>query len=133
MPVNEEKEKDSYRLQHYMAKAGVASRRASEQIILAGRVSVNGLTVTELGTKVGRKDKVCVDGKEIALGRVNYVLRAAVLPAGEHTVTMYFIPGILRLEWLSILFAILTLVISLAAITWPLWNKYCKKNKELLS
>ena len=76
---------------------------------------------------------ICVDGKEIALGRVNYVLRAAVLPAGEHTVTMHFMPGILRMEWLSVLFAILTLVISLGCITWPLWNKYCKKNKELLS
>ncbi len=76
MPVNEEfKEKDSYRLQHYMAKAGVASRRASEQIILAGRVSVNGVTVTELGTKVGTKDKVCVDGKEIRLETaMRYVL-----------------------------------------------------------
>ena len=58
-----------------MAKAGVASRRASEQIILAGRVSVNGLTVTELGTKVGKKDKVCVDGKEIRLETaMRYVL-----------------------------------------------------------
>lgn len=76
---------------------------------------------------------ICVDGKEIALGRVNYVLRAAVIPAGEHTVTMTFTPTILRMEWLSVLFAILTLVISLACITKPLWSKYCKKNKELLS
>ena len=76
---------------------------------------------------------ICVDGKEIALGRVNYVLRAAVLPAGEHTVTMHFMPGILRMEWLSVLFAIMTLVISLGCITWPLWKKVLPQNKELLS
>ena len=74
-----------------------------------------------------------VDGEEVQIGRVNYVLRAAVIPAGEHIITMHFMPGILRMEWLSILFAILTLVISVACLTWPLWNKYCKKNKELLS
>jgi len=64
-----------------------------------------------------------VDGKEIALGRANYVLRAAVLPAGEHNITMYFKPGILRLDWLSVLFAILTLIIGAACLSWPLWKK----------
>ena len=53
------------RLQAFLAHAGVASRRASEKIILEGRVSVNGATVTELGTKVGAGDKVCVDGKQV--------------------------------------------------------------------
>ena len=57
--------KDSWRLQHYMALCGVASRRASEEIIAAGRVSVNGVQVTVPGTKVGLGDKVEVDGKEI--------------------------------------------------------------------
>ncbi len=60
-------EKDLMRLQQYMAKCGVASRRASEEIILAGRVSVNGILVIELGTKVSPNDVVCVDGKEIHL------------------------------------------------------------------
>lgn len=50
-----------------MARAGVASRRASEQIILDGRVKVNGITVTELGTKVSLTDKVEVDSKQISL------------------------------------------------------------------
>ena len=49
------------RLQAFLAHAGVASRRASEKIILDGRVSVNGEVVTELGTKVGPGDKVFVD------------------------------------------------------------------------
>ena len=53
------------RLQLYMARAGVASRRASEGIITDGRVTVNGTVVTELGTKVSNADSVCVDGKEI--------------------------------------------------------------------
>ena len=53
------------RLQAFLAHAGVASRRASEKIILAGRVSVNGSVVTELGTKVREGDKVFVDGKQV--------------------------------------------------------------------
>ena len=67
--------KDLMRLQLYMARSGVASRRASEAIILAGRVSVNGTVVTELGTKVSVADTVCLDGKEIHLEETKrYVL-----------------------------------------------------------
>ena len=63
------------RLQAYLAHCGVASRRASEQIILDGRVSVNGTIVTELGTKVGPEDKVCLDGKPLHLeSRKCYIL-----------------------------------------------------------
>ena len=68
MPVknqSESEKKDSWRLQHYMALCGVASRRASEEIIAQGRVSVNGTKVTEPGTKVTEKDEVSVDGKAI--------------------------------------------------------------------
>lgn len=54
------------RLQVMLARAGVASRRASEDLIRRGRVRVNGETVTELGTKVvpGR-DRVEVNGRRI--------------------------------------------------------------------
>lgn len=63
------------RLQAFLAHCGVASRRASEQIILDGRVSVNGSVVTELGTKVSEVDEVCVDGKKIELeNQKRYVL-----------------------------------------------------------
>ena len=73
------------RLQKFLARAGVASRRASEQLILDGRVAVNGCVVTELGTKVhvacpqedslllgsgAEEDRVTLDG-------VRVVLRAA--------------------------------------------------------
>ena len=57
--------RDKIRLQLYMARSGVASRRASEAIIAEGRVTVNGVTVTEPGTKVGPEDVVMVDGREI--------------------------------------------------------------------
>lgn len=52
------------RLQKVLAAAGVASRRACEELILAGRVKVNGVTVTELGTKVDPANvQIQVDGK----------------------------------------------------------------------
>jgi 23S rRNA pseudouridine2605 synthase len=54
------------RLQKIMAQAGVASRRASEEIIAAGRVTVNGRVVTEQGTKADPDvDEVCVDGQPL--------------------------------------------------------------------
>jgi 23S rRNA pseudouridine2605 synthase len=62
------------RLQKYLADAGIASRRAGEQIILAGRVSVNGETVAELGARVDPlHDRVAVDGKPVRAKRKIYV------------------------------------------------------------
>ena len=62
------------RLQKYLSEAGVASRRAGEQIILAGRVAVNGATVGVLGTRVDPvHDKVTVDGKPVRVKRKIYV------------------------------------------------------------
>ncbi|MCQ2397906.1 MAG: rRNA pseudouridine synthase [Sphaerochaetaceae bacterium] len=49
------------RLQSYMAKSGLGSRRSCEQIILQGRVTINGKKIIELGTKVNEGDIVCVD------------------------------------------------------------------------
>jgi pseudouridine synthase len=64
----------SIRLQKFLAEAGVASRRAGEQIILAGRVAVNGQTVGLLGTKVDPgHDEVTVDGKPLRPKRKLYV------------------------------------------------------------
>ncbi|MGP1458331.1 MAG: pseudouridine synthase [Treponema sp.] len=53
------------RLQVYLAHCGVASRRASEKLIAAGSVSVNGHVITEAGTKVFSGDEVRVDGKKV--------------------------------------------------------------------
>ena len=62
------------RLQKFLADAGVASRRASEQIILGGRVAVNGETVRQLGVKVeSPPDRVTVDGKAVRPRKKLYV------------------------------------------------------------
>ena len=57
------------RLQVYMARAGVASRRAAEEIIAAGRVSVNGTTVDTQGSRVLPGDRVLMDGSELSQER----------------------------------------------------------------
>src|SRR5688500_6731405 len=64
------------RLQKILSTAGVASRRLSEELILQGRVSVNGKTVTELGTKADpAADEIKVDGRRIKTEqRKRYVL-----------------------------------------------------------
>ncbi|MFJ7933413.1 pseudouridine synthase [Sporosarcina sp. NPDC096371] len=59
------------RLQKVLAQAGVASRRKSETLIVEGKVKVNGVVVTELGTKVSNSDRVEVEG--IQLVKENYV------------------------------------------------------------
>lgn len=55
------------RLQKFLSDAGVASRRKAEEYIKEGRISVNGITITELGTRVREDDQVCMDGKRVAL------------------------------------------------------------------
>lgn len=70
------------RLQKIIAAAGVASRRKSEELIRQGRVSVNGQTVTELGSKADlARDRIQVDGR--ALPRSSKALYLLVhKPAG---------------------------------------------------
>ena len=56
------------RLQKFLANAGIASRRKCEELILEGKVSVNGQVVTELGTKVNPTvDKIEYCGKQVKL------------------------------------------------------------------
>ena len=56
------------RLQKLLSQAGVASRRASERLMIEGRVTVNGETVRELGTKADpARDDIRVDGRRIRL------------------------------------------------------------------
>ncbi|TCL40056.1 23S rRNA pseudouridine2605 synthase [Anaerospora hongkongensis] len=63
------------RLQKVISQAGIASRRESEELIKAGRVKVNGVVVTELGTKVEpTRDKVAVDNKPIRTEKSVYIL-----------------------------------------------------------
>jgi 23S rRNA pseudouridine2605 synthase len=63
------------RLQKILAAAGVASRRACEAIILEGRVQVNGVTVTELGTRADqRRDDITLDFQPIAREDLVYII-----------------------------------------------------------
>lgn len=59
------------RLQKLIARAGIAARRKSEELITAGRVKVNDQIVTELGTKADpTRDKIEVDGRRIEMPKV---------------------------------------------------------------
>ena len=61
-------EDEKIRLQKYIASSGVASRRKAEELILQGKIKVNGKTVTELGSKVdSKKDKVEFNGKVLKI------------------------------------------------------------------
>lgn len=63
------------RLQKIIARAGVASRRKAEELILAGRIRVNGRIVRTLGAKAdARKDRVEVDGKRLVRESPVYIL-----------------------------------------------------------
>ncbi|HQP36338.1 MAG TPA: pseudouridine synthase, partial [Polyangiaceae bacterium] len=84
------------RLQKILARAGVSSRRHAEQLLLAGRVRVNGKVVTELGTRADPfEDKIEVDGRRAIAEAPVYVImhkpRAVVStasdPEGRTTVT----------------------------------------------
>src|SRR5688500_11270533 len=62
------------RLQAFLARAGVASRRASEELILSGRVTVNGRT-PEIGSKVDPYlDSVRLDGRTVSLRPAEWVM-----------------------------------------------------------
>ena len=72
MAVNQE---SSVRLQKVLADAGVASRRHAEDLIRAGRVTVNGRVVTELGTRADPgQQEVRVDGEAVRLEKKVYYL-----------------------------------------------------------
>src|SRR5260370_40747552 len=61
------------RLNAFLARAGVASRRRADELIKAGRVTVNG-EPGQLNTVVGARDRVAVDGRQVERQRRRYVL-----------------------------------------------------------
>jgi 23S rRNA pseudouridine2605 synthase len=76
-PAEPDEEREGERLQKVLARAGVGSRRVCEDMIEAGRISVNGRTVAVQGMRVDpRRDKIAVDGARLELrdDRVTYAL-----------------------------------------------------------
>ena len=63
-----------YRLNQFIAKSGVCSRRAAEELILSSKISVNGKVITELGTKVTDNDLVKYENKTLRIQRFRYIL-----------------------------------------------------------
>lgn len=59
-----------------------------------------------------------IDGEEHSIGRVNYVLRAAIIPAGQHTIRMVFEPQMLKTDKWSLAFVILAIILSIGMLTW---------------
>jgi 16S rRNA pseudouridine516 synthase len=71
------------RLQKILSRHGIASRRSAEQIILAGRVFINGEIVTELGTKADpERDRIEVDGKLLQTNAPKFVYLLLNKPTG---------------------------------------------------
>ena len=68
------------RIQKRIAASGIASRRKAEELILEGRVKVNGLVVNNLGTKVGPKDEVTVD--DVVVSKLSSLYLALNKPRG---------------------------------------------------
>ena len=65
---------EGIRLQKFISRSGRASRREAEELMRAGRVSVNGAVVSEMGTRVVPwQDAVTVDGKPVTIGSVRWV------------------------------------------------------------
>ena len=67
-----------------------------------------------------------IDGKEKEIARVNYVLRAAVIPAGKHSIIMEFIPDALKIDRLCIALVILSVLLTLGL---PIWHFRKKEQK----
>ncbi|MGQ1786857.1 MULTISPECIES: pseudouridine synthase [unclassified Saccharicrinis] len=67
-------DKKEIRLNKFIANAGVCSRREADKLIAEGLITVNGETVTSVGTKVRLSDKVIYEGKELNAEKLVYVL-----------------------------------------------------------
>jgi len=65
---------EEMRINKFIAHAGLCSRRDADEYVSAGKVKVNGQTVTELGTKVKKSDTVVVDGQTLKLEPFVYIL-----------------------------------------------------------
>ena len=94
----EDKNEEELRLQVFLARSGIGSRRGCEDIIRHGRVRVNGNPVNQMGIKVSRDDIIEVDFKRVypdrrfiylALYKPKFVVSAMDDPEGRKTVSDY--------------------------------------------
>lgn len=72
--INKQVERDTIRLNKYIANSGICSRREADELIVQGLVEVNGMVITEMGYQVQRTDKVVFDGQGITPEKPVYVL-----------------------------------------------------------
>ena len=89
-PQHKKSDAEGERLQKVLAAAGIASRRESEQLILEGRVEVDGQTIVELGTRVDRlRQNISVDGEPLPRPKLAYyaVHESAITSALDACVT----------------------------------------------
>ena len=103
-----EPREDEERLQKLIARAGVASRRAAEEMIFAGRVTVNDEVVREAGFKASRRDRIAVDGRVlrfptgaatvVLLHKPVHVVTTKSDPQGRITVTDFLPPKLSHLH-----------------------------------
>ena len=67
---------------------------------------------------------------EIPLARVNYTLRAAVIPAGNHKLRMEFKPHAIQTDKWCFGIMIISILLSICGLTYPLWKSALKKDKQ---
>jgi len=68
-------DKDGYmRLNKYIAKSGICSRREADKLIATGVITVNGTLTAEMGFKVHRSDRVVMDGQLLTAEKLHYIL-----------------------------------------------------------
>lgn len=72
--MSPEEQEERLRLQVYLARCGIASRRKCEEYIAAGRVTVNGAVVTRPGSKVGYEDDIRFDGRRVEPERKSWYI-----------------------------------------------------------
>ena len=72
--ISKQVEKDTIRLNKYIANSGICSRREADELITQGLVEVNGKVVTEMGYQVQKMDRVVFDGQSITPEKPVYVL-----------------------------------------------------------
>ncbi len=67
-------EAEGYRINRFISGAGVCSRRAADDYIANGKITLNGTVVTDFSTKVFPGDEVCLDGKKLTSQKLVYIV-----------------------------------------------------------